>query len=238
MTDNPKGASPHPLRGQAPFSIIRSRRKTIGLQINSKAELIIRAPFGVPQIWIDRMVREKHSWIEKTRERIMKQMASRKVRTFAEGETLEYLGQSYFIAYREGMKKRVELEDQFWIASEFRAHAPDLLMRWFKKKAMEYLPPIVKQYCDQLALKMPSIKINTAKGRWGSCSTQGGINFSYRLMMAPAEVVSYVAAHEAAHLKEQNHGKHFWKLVEFLCPDYRAHERWLKQKGNELVLSE
>lgn len=219
------------------FLIIRSRRKTIGLQINSKAELIIRAPFGVPETWIERMVRDKNSWIEKTRERILKQLASRKIRTFAEGETLEYLGESYPIVYREGMKKRVELEGRFWIAAEFRAHAPDLLMRWFKKKTLEYLPPIVKQYCDQLALKMPPIKVNTAKGRWGSCSTHGGINFSYRLMMAPPQVVSYVAAHEVAHLKEQNHGQRFWKLVEFLCPDYRTHESWLRRNGDGLTLN-
>ena len=72
------------------------------------------------------------------------------------------------------------------------------------------------------------------KGRWGSCSSAGNLNFSWRLAMAPPEVLDYVAVHEAAHLREMNHGSRFWALVETLRPDWRRRRDWLKRHGGEL----
>lgn len=72
------------------------------------------------------------------------------------------------------------------------------------------------------------ITIRRAKSRWGSCSKQGHLNFNYRVVYLSAELVKYIVAHELCHLKEMNHGKHFWKLVEQTIPNWPASRKQLK----------
>jgi hypothetical protein len=79
------------------------------------------------------------------------------------------------------------------------------------------------------------IGITAAKTRWGSCSGRNNINFSWRLMMAEPEVIDYVIVHELAHIKEKNHGKQFWRLVEKYEPDYRERKNKLKQLADRLI---
>lgn len=75
--------------------------------------------------------------------------------------------------------------------------------------------------------------IKYLSSRWGSCSAKRNINLSVRLVLLPQEVREYVMIHELAHLKEMNHSPAFWKLVEAHCPDYKKHDRWLKDHGHK-----
>ena len=72
------------------------------------------------------------------------------------------------------------------------------------------------------------------QSRWGSCTSDGKLNFSWRIMMAPKPIINYLVAHEVAHLKQMNHGPKFWKLCEELCPDMERCKDWLKRNGNAL----
>jgi hypothetical protein len=87
---------------------------------------------------------------------------------------------------------------------------------------------------DELGVKVRRITVRDATSRWGSCSTTGVLSFSWRLVLAPAAILDYVAAHEVAHLKEMNHGPRFWALVEQTYPDMRSAKRWLQAHGMEL----
>ncbi|MEK6216116.1 MAG: M48 family metallopeptidase [Boseongicola sp.] len=80
---------------------------------------------------------------------------------------------------------------------------------------------------NQLTMRDP-------RSRWGSCSTSGSLMFSWRLIMAPPNVLDYVAAHEVAHLQEMNHSCAFWAVVAELFPDYKAARQWLRKNGNQL----
>ncbi|MCE7860862.1 MAG: M48 family peptidase [Chloroflexi bacterium CFX2] len=80
------------------------------------------------------------------------------------------------------------------------------------------------------------VRVNSAKTRWGSCAADGTINFTWRLVMAPPEVIDYVVLHELAHLKIKNHSPRFWKLVESLCPDFKRLRKWLRENGEKLNL--
>ena len=80
------------------------------------------------------------------------------------------------------------------------------------------------------------MKITDARTRWGSCSTRGSLNFSWRLVMAPPAVIDYVILHELAHLKIHNHSSNFWSRVAQLVPDYREHKKWLEQNGHLLAI--
>ena len=84
----------------------------------------------------------------------------------------------------------------------------------------------------KLRKKMPigvRVTLRKQKTRWGSCSSVGNLNFNWRLIMAPIEVIDYVVVHEICHLKEMNHSSHFWKLVEESISYHKKAKKWLKE---------
>jgi len=105
---------------------------------------------------------------------------------------------------------------------------------WLKKQARSDLSQSVVLHSQHLGLRAKGITIRDQTTRWGSCSSTGGLSFSWRLVLAPPFVLDYVAAHEVAHLEEMNHGPRFWKLVEQCIPDYRKAQNWLKHSGAKL----
>ena len=81
---------------------------------------------------------------------------------------------------------------------------------------------------------MKRISIRNQRSRWGSCSHSGAIALNFRLVQAPDTIRDYVLIHELMHLKQQNHSRRFWRLVESAYPDFRAAERWLRTAGRSL----
>ena len=79
-----------------------------------------------------------------------------------------------------------------------------------------------------------SIRITDASQRWGSCTSTGGLNFSWRLIQAPLEIVDYVIVHELVHLRQPDHSKKFWAKVKEMMPDYERRREWLME--NERLL--
>ena len=82
--------------------------------------------------------------------------------------------------------------------------------------------------------KITSISVKDTKSRWGSCSTRGSINYNWRIVLAPKEVIEYLVCHEVSHLKHLNHSTDFWATVKELCPHCKEARRWLKIRGREL----
>ena len=80
----------------------------------------------------------------------------------------------------------------------------------------------MRHFADKLGVRCTRLSLSSAQTRWGSCSEKSGIRLSWRLIHAPPRLLDYVVAHEMAHLVEMNHSPRFWKVVERLCPDYRA----------------
>jgi predicted metal-dependent hydrolase len=100
--------------------------------------------------------------------------------------------------------------------------------------ARESLVPRLRELAGQHGLDVRRITIRNQRSRWGSCSRSGAIALNFRLVQMPPAVCDYVLIHELMHLKQQNHGPRFWRLVEAAYPDYRAAERWLKTDGRAL----
>lgn len=99
----------------------------------------------------------------------------------------------------------------------------------YKEQAKEYLQQKSLYYSYRMGLNPGAVKINSAKTRWGSCNRKGDINFTYRLLFAPEELIDYVVVHELAHLKEMNHSPKFWSVVEQTLPDYKARRKRLRE---------
>lgn len=90
-------------------------------------------------------------------------------------------------------------------------------------------------YAAKMHVSPRRITIRDQKTRWGSCSSKGNLNFNWRLILMPEEILDYVVVHELAHLKEMNHSQTFWAVVERTLPDYKVRRKWLKEHGPEYM---
>lgn len=113
-------------------------------------------------------------------------------------------------------------------------HAPRRISAFLKKEARADLERLVAVHAGRIGAKVSSISMKDTRSRWGSCSSGGNLSFSWRIVMAPPMVIDYLAAHEVAHLKEMNHGPHFWALCKRLCPQMEEAKTWLKRHGTQL----
>lgn len=103
-----------------------------------------------------------------------------------------------------------------------------------RKKAREKITELVKHYCLVYSLSYQKIFIKGHRSLWGSCSQKKNLNFNWRLILAPERILHYVVVHEVCHLREMNHSKNFWQLVELTVPEYRECRRWLIKNGRTL----
>lgn len=108
------------------------------------------------------------------------------------------------------------------------------LARFLKELARDRLTGACDDYATMLGLPYSTLTLRDTRSRWGSCSASGGLMFSWRLILAPPEVLHYVAAHEVAHLAEMNHSSAFWAQVERLFGPYDVPRRWLRDNGSDL----
>lgn len=97
-----------------------------------------------------------------------------------------------------------------------------------KQAALNELTALTEHFADIMNLKYQNIRISSAKTRFGSCSSNGVISYSYRLMLYPREAREYVVVHELAHLREMNHSKRFYSIIEKYMPDYKIRKNLLK----------
>ena len=103
------------------------------------------------------------------------------------------------------------------------------------KQARTDLLAAVTRHAEALGVGPRRMTLRDTTTRWGSCSSSGALNFSWRLVMAPPHVLDYLAAHEVAHLRHMNHSTAFWATTAQLIPDYKRAEAWLKVHGVELM---
>ena len=235
----------------------RKRRKTISLQIGDKSELVITAPHFTPIGEINRFVQEKQNWISKAIQKHKEEAIKTKAKEYIAGEHFYYMGESYPLeVFFEPFENAgvVFWDNRFFLNAQdcstyqfphnslrkLQFHNKDLrkhyFILWYKKKAREYIGGRVDFFSRMLKLQPGSMRITSAVSRWGSCSEDNNLAFSFRLMMAPPAVIDYVVVHELMHIIEKNHSAKFWQLVESAMPQYKLHRRWLKNNNSQFVL--
>lgn len=215
--------------------LIRSRRKTLSLIIAQDARLVVRAPLSMPRADIDDFVREKSAWIQSKQREMRARMERQPRHRYLEGEVFLYLGENYYLTYDEESPGIMVRADRLILKPLDADTAAALIEVWYRHEARRVMRERTALYGKSMGLTPKSIKITGAKTRWGSCSSQGGINFSWRLVMAPLPVVDYVAVHELCHMIHPNHSGEFWAAVAAVMPDYRRRRQWLRD--NQGILS-
>jgi predicted metal-dependent hydrolase len=218
----------------------RKRRKTISLQVRNEAEVIISAPYFTPVDEINSFVEEKQNWINKAIRKHKEDFQKNKVKEYNTGEHFFYLGQSYPLeVFFEPFENSgvVFWNNSFYLnAREDRDLRKHYFVLWYKKKASDFIYQRVDYFSRILKLRHESLKITSAESRWGSCSEDNNLAFSFRLMMAPTDIIDYVIVHELTHIKEKNHSSKFWQRVETLMPEYKTQRRWLKDNHHKFIL--
>ena len=154
------------------------------------------------------------------------------------GATIPYMGVDHTIVPTGKLRGVVELRIT---TSGAELHVPGdqktigrRLATWLKQEARRELNEAVARHVTQINVRPKQIRITDTTSRWGSCSTTRTLSFSWRIIMAPPEVLNYLAAHEVAHLVEMNHSDRFWALTRKLCPDTDTQKNWLRQNGAKL----
>lgn len=218
----------------------RKRRKTISLQITKQADVIVLAPYFTPAGEIKSFIEQKYEWIQKNIQWQKEQNFHNEEKLFISGEYFYYLGTSYplEVFFQQNLPAGLV----FW-SSRFYLNCKDgplqrksYFIEWYKTKAREYFLRRVNDLGGKLKLLPRNIRITSALTRWGSCSAENDLAFSFRLMMATPAAIDYVIVHELMHIREKNHSAQFWQLVETAWPEYKLHRRWLKENGYKFIL--
>lgn len=157
---------------------------------------------------------------------------------FAPGCEIPVRGAPHRIAHRPGLRGTVWVEaggdTPCLCVAGAAAHLPRRLRDFLKREAKRDLEAASRRHADALGVALRRVVVRDQTSRWGSCSSTGVLSYSWRLILAPPHVLDYLAAHEVAHLREMNHSRRFWRLVERLCPDWRRAKAWLDAHGTRL----
>lgn len=156
---------------------------------------------------------------------------------FADGVIVPFRGRPHRLIHRPGARgvaaARIDGEDVI-IAGGERAHLNRRVVDWLKREARRALTDCVERHTAMIGGPRRRIAIRDTTSRWGSCSSLGGLSFSWRLILAPPDILDYVAAHECAHLVHMDHSPRFWRLVARLGADAKAARRWFAAHGPSL----
>lgn len=216
--------------------VIRSNRKTFSLEVKPDGRLIVRAPKSATKAQIQHIVIRKTAWIQTTRLRLTRQHPGLKPKTFSPGETFWYLGEQYPLRLTDRQRPPLELDGAFYLSRAAHPRAKSVFIEWYREETRAITHDLIEKYQKQYGFKVNQVRITSARTRWGSCSGNHNLNFTYRLSMAPLRVIDYVVVHELVHLKHHNHSQAFWDAVAEIKPDFRKERDWLKQNGAQLTL--
>ena len=211
-----------------PDKIVRSNRKTLSISIDAFGRLIVRAPKKYSEERIFAFIREKESWILK------KQAEKKETGTALPPENLHgykflLLGKQTQILVDDGKKVGYDAEKNIIYLP--REKTKERLVKWLKENAKRILATVTERKAAEMGVSYKSITITSAKTRWGSCSGDNALRYTFRLLYCPKEIIDYVVVHELAHTVQHNHSKQFWQLVERYVPDWKNRRKWLKSHG-------
>lgn len=204
----------------------RARRFTLRLGAPGE-DAVLTLPPSVPRHEAQSFLERHAGWLERA---LARQPQGVQV---GHGTHLPVGGALLEIVTRDGPRRAPGIDGGCLVLGGPGAAGPRIAA-WLRERARAALVPAAHAYAAELGRRVQGVALRDTRSRWGSCSSSGRLSFSWRLAMAPPEVQDYVAAHEAAHLVEMNHGARFWALVERLRPDHRAERAWLREEGRRL----
>ena len=218
------------LGGNPPIEIILRRSalaRRISLRVSrTDGRVTLSMPNWTAESEAMDFAREKEGWI---RQNLAQQQAFQKVHT---GGCVLLEGQEIHIVPADGRSVRFDGSQLQVPGSQERSGSR--VAAFMKVIARQRLSAASDHYAALVGEQYRGITIRDTRSRWGSCTTDGNLMYSWRLIMAPPAVLDYVAAHEVAHLVEMNHSDAYWRIVDRIYPGYKAPRKWLRTNGARL----
>jgi predicted metal-dependent hydrolase len=152
---------------------------------------------------------------------------------FVNGQVIPVLGKDYTLRHVGGRGTISVTGNEILIHGD-ESFMKRRLLDWLKRQAKQEISAIADFKGKMIHKSVGKISLRDTSSRWGSCSHEGNLSFSWRLVFAPYEVLYYVVCHEVAHIEHHNHSHAFWKAVHLLCPNYESYRDWLKIHGHKL----
>lgn len=209
----------------------RATRITLRIEPGGRA-LKMTIPSGLEQ-------REVNAFLDRHQGWLLTKLAKFAIDTgLRDGGSILFRGVSHRIQHTgslRGLTEAVSIDGKAVLkVSGMPEHIGRRIATFLKKEARADLERLARFHARSISASINSISMKDTRSRWGSCSSEGNLSFSWRIVMAPPSVVDYLAAHEVAHLKEMNHGPRFWALCKKLCPHTEEAKAWLKRHGSQL----
>ena len=205
------------------IEVKRSARRSLSMELRPDGILLIRAPLRASTRLIDRFIADHESWVNKRR------ISHENNPLVGTPSAVFLLGRSYVIHREITTRFRYTLNNEdIVIAGPESQSIEELIIKFYKKEASLYLPDRVAELSEATHFPIESLRITSAKTRWGSCGRQRNIALTWRLMAHHPQVIDYVILHELAHIKHANHGRHFWALLIKWDPAAHQHRKLLK----------
>ena len=211
-----------------PHKIIRSNRKTLTISIDYNNRLIVRAPYRCGKERIFAFLQDKEAWI------LRKMSENKSAGIILPPENLH--GYEFLLLGKKckillAAENRVVYDDDARVLYLPEKNAEKRLVAWLKENALRIFSTVTQRVAKRMETSYQSVSVSSARRKWGSCSFDNAIRYSYRLLYAPKEVIEYVAVHELAHTRYKNHSALFWAEVEKYSPSWKEQRTWLKYHG-------
>lgn len=223
-------------RQTVPYTVKRTRRKTLGVYIYPDHRVQFRVPMRARRSDIDQYIEQCSVWVFEQLERIPKAEPV-PVLTYQTGELHPFLGQNYALHIEQGKPQSVDLSNQLIRIRSLNADEPErsqyLLKEWYRQRAEQVFAdrlaacwPLMARWC----LNKPSLRLRWMKSRWGSCSRSGEITLNVELVKYSESLIDYVLLHELCHLREFNHSSRFYAMMDEVLPDWKVRKQALDSR--------
>ncbi len=203
-----------------------SKARRITLRISAlDGKITITGPNYIDVKEFKKFAESKRSWLKS------KKKSFEPLILISEGIEIPIIGKYTKISFGD-VREPKKVNDTLIVSKEKSVSTQ--VKKYLKDIGKIHFNFICEEFAKRVGSKVHKITLRDTRSRWGSCSNDANLMFSWRLVMAPKDVLAYVAAHEVAHLKHMNHSKDFWETVEYLFGPYKNQRTWLKQNGSSL----
>lgn len=215
------------------LEVKRSKKAGSILLKYRKGDITVVIPEGI-NFDLDELIHENRDWLE---DKVLEAQKFREEipdRELKQDSEISVLGKDRKISVEKRRSNKVE--ENIFLAEHLveRTSLDDQLEKALRDFAREKFEEKASKYVECVQGDFNKIFVRDQKTRWGSCSSKNNLNFNWRLILGPENVLKYVVVHELVHLEVNNHSKKFWQRVEKIMPDYKTSERWLKDNSAHL----
>ncbi|MBQ7923767.1 MAG: M48 family metallopeptidase [Clostridia bacterium] len=209
-----------------PDKIVYSNRKSLAVCVDHFGKVTVRAPRKTGEKHIFAFLTEKEDWIRKKQAQYAAVSVALPTETL-DGYTFLLLGNPCTVRLYDGKKIAFQNGEVFLPKENARKR----LVKWLKENAKRIFTAVTAQKAAEMGVTYKSVSISGAKTRWGTCSADNKIRYTFRLLYTSKDLIEYVVVHELAHVRHKDHSKAFWQEVERYVPDWKSRRKRLKERG-------